>query len=163
MKSIKKSLILKTHFKMGAIKLLFIVFCVPLLINAQKTKFPKDTIYLNYTDTIFSNKKMKAKSQHTFNNEAGIKFWWNGKWMFYNYKSKPDTLPISRLKDYKTLNLKEVRKKEIDWVDRKFAKSKYKPYSGSKNAVFHTFLIEVISKDKFVIYPVIWRNEGIID
>ncbi len=142
---------------MDAIKLLLIVFCVPLLTNAQKTKFPKDTIYLNYTDTIFSNKKMKAKSQHTFNNEAGIKFWWNGKWMFYNYKSKTDTLAISRLKDYKILNLKEINKLEIEYYEKRFGGN---PWIKNKNWVFHTFLIEVTSEEKFVVYPVIWRNEG---
>ncbi len=149
---------------MDAIKVFFIMcLFIPTILFGQKSKYPKDTIYIKYQDTIFNNPKMKSKSFHNFQGNDGIKFWWNGKWLFYNKNQKTDTLCISHIKDYSFLNLKEIRVKEIDWVERKFVTSKYKPYSGSKNAVFNTFLIEIISEDKFVIYPVIWRNEGVID
>ncbi|CAM1339508.1 conserved hypothetical protein [Tenacibaculum aestuarii] len=82
---------------------------------------------------------------------------------FYDKKLSTDTLCNKHLKNYTFLNLKEIREKEINWVNKKYSNSKYKPYSGSKNAAFHTYLIEEISKEKFVIYPVIWRNEGAID
>ena len=29
-----------------------------------------------------------------------------------------------------------------------------------KNYIFNTYIIEIISDEKFVIYPVIWRGEG---
>ena len=50
--------------------------------------------------------------------------------MFYDQNRKADTLYIKHLKNYKFLNLKEIRKKEIAWVDLTYAKSKYKPYTG---------------------------------
>ena len=84
--------------------------------------------------------------------------------LFYPYGEPIDTLPVSKFYCYKTLTLKEVGEKEIAWIDKKFEGLKYKPYSGgSKNNIFHTYLLEKISKEKFVIYPVIWRNEGVID
>ena len=84
--------------------------------------------------------------------------------LFYEQNQKSDTLSIVFLNDYKFSDSKEIRKKEIDWVNRKFKNSRYKPYSGgSKNSVFYTYLVEIISKNRIVVYPVIWRNEGVID
>lgn len=149
---------------MDAIKTYLILFIfIPFLAAGQKTKYPKDTIYLMYKDTTFSNYKMKSKENYIFKGKKGIKFWWKNKWLFYNQEQKADTFCTFHLKDYEISDLKEIRKKEINWVDRKFKGQKYKPYSGSKNAVFHTYLIEVISKDYFVIYPVSWPGEGVID
>jgi len=144
---------------MDAIKILIILICFPMVIYAQKAKFPKDTIYLLYTDTIFSNKKMKAKSQHIFNEEVGIKFWWKGYWMFYNCNSKTDTLPIFKLNDYVTIDSKEVTKRHNKWINELYNGQRKPP--ANKNGAFKTYLIEVICKDKFVIYPVVWRNEGV--
>lgn len=146
---------------MDAIKIFLIIFFFPFFIAAQQSKYPKDTIYLKFKDTVFNNPNMKAKSFHTFNNKKGIKFWWEKKWLFHQQGKKTDTLCYRHLKDYTFLNdLKEIRKKHNNWIDRKFKNSKYKPYNGYLNSSFITYLIEVISKEKFVIYPVIWRNEG---
>jgi hypothetical protein len=149
---------------MDAIKIFVIIlfFLGSNFIFGQKSIYPKNTIFLKFKDTIFENKKMKSKSIHNFQGKNGIKFWWKGKWMFYDKKHTKDTLCFKHLKNYHFSNLKEIREKEISWVEKKYANLKYKPYSGSKNAVFKTYLIEIISKKKFVIYPVIWRNEGII-
>lgn len=53
-------------------------------------------------------------------------------------------------------------KKKIDWIERKFSELEFKPYGGSRNGVFVTYLIEVVSDEKLVVYPVIWRSEGAI-
>ena len=150
---------------MDAIKifLLFFIF-IPLFAVGQETKYPKDTIYVKYENKT-GNKKIL---NWNYKGKNGIYFSIKEKSgkhisLFYPEKAAIDTLCILHLKEYKFLNLKEIREKEIDWVDRKFKDQKYKPYSGSKNAVFQTYLIEVISGSYFVIYPVIWRNEGVID
>ena len=44
---------------------------------------------------------MKSKSHHTFKENAGIKFWWEKKWLFYDIEKKVDTLCMKHLKDYK--------------------------------------------------------------
>ena len=141
-------------------RLLFVLFLTPFLAFGQKNKYPKDTIYVKFRDTIFNNPKMKSKSVHNFQKENGIKFWWNGKWLFYKKKQNPDTLSIKHLKEYSFLDLKEIEEKERKYYKKRFGGN---PWIKNKNGVFHTFLIEIISKEKFVIYPVIWRNEGAID
>ena len=150
---------------MGAIKtLLIVIFLTPIFTFGQNSVYPKDTIYVKYEKKT-GNKKL---SNWKYKNKDGISFSIkdiSGKHisLFYEQINKPDTLCMKHIKEYKFLNLKEIRKKEIDWVNRKFKGLKYKPYFGSKNGAFQTYLIEVISKDYFVIYPVRWRNERIVD
>jgi hypothetical protein len=148
---------------MDAIKILIFFLLFPVLIFSQQSKYPKDTIYLKYEDKIGS-KKWNAKFSRNYNNKKGIYFNVENKdgdmAFFYNRNQKADTLCFKHLKDYTFLNLKEIRKKHNNWIDRKFKNSKYKPYNGYLNSSFITYLIEVISKEKFIIYPVIWRNEG---
>ncbi|WP_157603741.1 hypothetical protein [Polaribacter atrinae] len=102
---------------------------------------------------------MKSKAIHNFQGKNGIKFWWKGKWMFYDKNRKADTLCYKHLKDYTFLSLKEIEKKEREYYKNRFGGN---PWIKNKNGVFYTFLIEKISREKFVIYPVIWRNEGTI-
>jgi hypothetical protein len=149
---------------MDAIKLLFILFCFPFLINAQKAKFPKDTIYILYEQKSSNIKKLNWK----YKNKKGIYFSIkdiNSKYisLFYPYEKLLDTLCVSKLKEYKTLNLKQIKKKHNNWIDRKFKNNKIKPYNGYFSSSFVTYLIEVISEEQFVIYPAIWRNEGVIN
>jgi hypothetical protein len=137
---------------------LLLLFFTPFVMLSQKSKFPKDTIYILFDK--------KEHTKEILNDpELGKNLYFKNIDVYYDYKQKADTLCILHLKDYKFSNLKEIREKEINWVDRKFKGSKYKPYSGggSRNSVFHTYLIEVISEEKFVIYPVIWADEGAID
>ncbi|MBA6156365.1 hypothetical protein H3Z83_07545 [Tenacibaculum sp. S7007] len=103
---------------------------------------------------------MKSKSSHSFQGNSGIKFWWNRKWLFHSSQKNSDTLCYKHLKEYQFLNLKEIESKEKKYYKKRFGGN---PWIKNKNGVFHTFLIEVISKEKFVIYPVIWRNEGVIN
>lgn len=78
------------------------------------------------------------------------------------YKRGSDTLPIDKLVNYKISCLEEVEKMEKKWrIDNRNALIKkygklYPPFN--KNGIFETYLIEIISDDKFVIYPVEWRN-----
>jgi len=138
-------------------KILILILFLPIVCFGQKSKYPKDTIYIKFKDSIFTNTKMKSKSIYNFQGKNGIKFWWKGKWMFYDQNRKADTLYIKHLKNYKFLNLKEIDKKRHTWI----FDNKRPPVD--RNGAFQTYLVEVISKEKFVIYPVIWRNEGVID
>lgn len=141
---------------MDAIKLLkFLLVFIPVLSFGQNSIHPKDTIYIKYKDTSFLNKKMISKSDHNFRGKNGIKFWWKGKWMFYDKNEKTDTLCYKHLTDYHFSNLKEIDEKRRKWI----FDNKRPP--ADRNGVFQTYLIEIISKEKFVIYPVIWRNEGV--
>ncbi|MFT4610747.1 MAG: hypothetical protein ACJA1H_000026 [Glaciecola sp.] len=64
---------------------------------------------------------------------------------------------IKYLKNYHFSDLKEINEKRYKWIfDNK------RPPAG-RNRVFQAYLIEVISNKKFVIYPVISRNQGNID
>jgi hypothetical protein len=81
-------------------------------------------------------------------------------------KSKSDTLMIDSLKKYKVLRMVDIKKKVKDFREKTYKKlpmkSNRKLYQAyDNNDIFETFLIEIISKDKFVIYPVFWRNQRI--
>lgn len=150
-------------------KILLLIIFLPIVCFGQESKYPKDTIYIKFEKKI-GNKKWYGNYGYGKNKKQGTLFNLkdtNKKSMsFFSGKEQNiDTLCIKHLKNYKFLNLKEIRKKEIAWVDLTYAKSKYKPYTGGglRNGAFQTYLIEVISNEKFVIYPVIWRNEGVID
>jgi hypothetical protein len=77
--------------------------------------------------------------------------------LFHNYKNKADTLCYKHLKNYNFLNLKEINEKRYKWIFN----NKRPPVD--RNGVFQTYLIEIISDNKFVVYPVFWAGEGIID
>ena len=154
---------------MDAIKrMLILLFLLPTLTFGQESKYPKDTIYIKYENKR-GIKKWNGKFPYKYEGKMGVYFniehVKGDMALFYEKELNIDTLSMNLLKEYYFSNLKEIRKKEIAWVDKKYAKSKYKPYTGGglRNAAFQTYVIEVISKGKFVLYPVIWRNEGDID
>jgi len=140
---------------MGAIKtLLIVIFLSPIFTFGQKTIYPKDTIYVKYEKKT-GNKKL---SNWKYKNKDGISFSIkdiSGKHisLFYEQINKTDTLCMKHIKDYKFSNLKEIERKKHEWI----FENKRPP--ANKNGVFQIYLIEIISEEKFVIYPVIWRNE----
>ena len=134
-------------------QILFLLFLIPFLAFGQKTKYPKDTIYIK-----FDSSKHKKKNLDHPEFGKSIYFWKLG--VYYDYKFPPDTLCTKHLKEYEFSDLKEIEEKERKYYKKRFGGN---PWIKNKNAVFQTFLIEIISKEKFVVYPVIWRNEGVID
>jgi len=136
---------------MDAIKIfLMIILFIPTLFFGQESKYPKDSIYILFD----KDKHIKKELNHP---ELGKNLYFNNIGVYYNYQQKIDTLCLKHLKDYKFLTLKQIRKKEWEYYKKRFGGS---PIISNKNWVFHTFLIEIISNDYFVIYPVMWRNEG---
>jgi phosphoglycerate-specific signal transduction histidine kinase len=151
---------------MDAIKLILIIlFFTPIFTYGQKSIYPKDTIYVKFEKKNY-NKKMEGNYNSKNNNKlSGIYFYLKdsinridrGMSLFYDYNQKADTLCIKNLKNYQFSNLREIREKQHKWI----FDNKRPP--ADRNGVFQTFLIEIISKDYFVIYSVIWRNEGATD
>ena len=131
-------------------KILILIISLPIVCFGQESKYPKDTIYIEYD----KKKHFKKVLNHP---KLGKNLYFQGIGVFYNYKEKADTLYIKHLKNYKFLTLKEIDKKRHTWI----FENKRPPVD--RNGAFQTYLIEVISKEKFVIYPVIWRNEGVIN
>lgn len=85
----------------------------------------------------------------------------------YQTQSKSDTLSLKELRKYKISTPNEIKSLEKNWRDKKFnefKKSKEKHpipiHTFDRNYIFNTYIIEIISKDEFVVYPVIWRGEG---
>ena len=150
---------------MDVIKLILIIlFFTPIFAFGQKSIYPKDTIYVNYKKKIY-NKKRQGNYNYRNNKLSGIFFYLKdsinrvnkGMSLFYDSNQKTDTLCMKHLKDYNFSDLKEINRKRNKWI----FDNKRPP--ADRNGVFQTYLIEIISKDFFVIYPVIWRNEGVID
>lgn len=141
---------------MDARILLFVVF-LPIICFGQKSKYPKDTIYVKFEKKL-GNKKWFGNYGYGDNKKYGLLFNLkdeNNQSMsfFIEKKYNLDTLCHKHLKDYKFSNLKEINEKRHKWI----FENKRPP--ANRNGVFQTYLIDIISKEKFVIYPVIWRNE----
>jgi hypothetical protein len=143
-------------------RLLIIIFLLPIFTFGQKSLYPKDTIYIK-----FENKNIKRHGFYTYKNIklSGISFYIkdsinridSGMSLFYDSNQKVDTLCLRHLKNYRLSNLKDINEKRYKWI----FDNKRPP--ADRNGVFRTYLIELISKEYFVIYPVIWINEGTID
>lgn len=78
------------------------------------------------------------------------------------YTSKADTLEINKIKNYKILNLEDVKKLETEGRGKILNYYKRKNITNhrpiTKNDIFKTYLIEIINEKQFVIYPVKWKN-----
>lgn len=143
-------------------KFLLSIFLVLYLVgfSQEKTKYPKDTIYVKYdkerdnkiVDWIYKNDKgvyfsIKNSSRKSIS-------------VFTSYKSKFDTLNVQYLKKIEFLDLKKIEKFESIYYKNRFGRN---PWIKNKNAVFVTYVIEQINEDCIVKYPVVWRNEGVTD
>ncbi|OOG74518.1 hypothetical protein B0E44_05825 [Flavobacterium sp. A45] len=122
-------------------------------------KIEKKIIYIKFEKTEKCNELLKFYYQE----EKGIvlTFFCSGGNSFL-YKSKSDTLPISKIAKYKISTFEEIEILEKQWrkkskkaLIKKYGKL-YPPFD--KNGIFQTYLIEIISDKQFVIYPVKWRN-----
>lgn len=146
-------------------KILLLFIGCPFWVVAQGNipSYPKDTIYINYKPLPDSN--WNAKFERNYNEEPGIFFniekKQNDMTLFYPYSKKSDTLCSAALEDFHFSDIEEIENREKQWVDQKYKNLKVKPYNGSKNPVFQTYVIERISECEIVKYPVIWRNEGV--
>lgn len=142
--------------KIAALIFLFPIFCI-----AQKDKIPsKDTIYVKYENKE-DTKKWPGKFEGSYNEDCG--FFFNvvdnhkkSMVLFYPYTNSADTLSIEAIKNYHFSNLKEIDKKRYSWIFERNG------FPRDRNGVFKTYLVEEISETQIVIYPVIWRNEGVV-
>src|SRR5699024_9355481 len=143
---------------------LFLLLIAPLMAWGQDAPFPKDTIYVKYSANQNGNRKIMGWK---YQGEKGIYFsikdsshkaWKKDSIrfisLFYPYSQPTDTLSLKRITNYHFSDLKEIDEKRYSWV---FDNNR-PPLT--RNGVFQTYLIEVINDSQFVIYPVIWRNEG---
>lgn len=134
-------------------QIVIILLFIPFLTYGQKNMHSKDTIYILYN----KNKHSKKIINHP---KTGKSLYFKKIDVYYDYKKKLDTLCVKHLRDYNTLTLDEINHKEQEYYKKRF---KNRVIIRNKNWVFKTYLIEVISKEFFIIYPVIWAGEGIID
>ncbi|HET8885296.1 MAG TPA: hypothetical protein VFM70_02985 [Salinimicrobium sp.] len=141
-------------------KTAFVALFIPWLIFSQKengTLYPKDTIYIQYVHTQ-QNNDWNAKFKRNYRGEFGIFFNIESSSgdiaLFYSFKKKADTLCIEYLNNFHLSSLEEINEKRNEWIFN----NKRPP--ADRNGVFQTYVVEIISNNKFVKYPVIWRNEG---
>ncbi|MCA0348605.1 MAG: hypothetical protein LCH35_05000 [Bacteroidetes bacterium] len=146
--------------KHTVIKLLFIFICF-YTCSSQEIKIKK--IYLEFKPEMNSTRKQKFY----FKKERGTVF--N---LFCNkngsllYKKGADTLSAASISKFKISSFDEIVELQKIWQleNKKALVKKYgKPHPPfDKNGMFETFLIEKICENKYVIYPVIWRNLNVI-
>ncbi len=142
---------------------LLLVIIFPLLVKGQDAPFPKDTIYIKYSANKKENRKIvdweyqDKKGIYFSIKDSSHKAWADSIHfisLFYPYSKPTDTLPLKRIGGYHFSDLKEIDEKRYNWI------FDYNRPPLTRNKVFKTYLIEVINDSQFVIYPVIWRNEG---
>jgi len=85
--------------------------------------------------------------------------------LLFKNTSKSDTLVLWQLKNYKITTTEEVEEKIIFFRRNTYRKLPLKNTDKTyqfyhRNDLFITYLIEVLREEnKFIIYPVIWRNQ----
>ena len=125
-----------------------------IIMELDSSCFRKQKFYSKEENGIILNNECKSESSFLFSD-----------------KSISDTICISKLKSYKISSLENIKSIEKKWRQDRFKEVQNKnkkegkqtlPYhTFDKNYIFETYIIEVISKEKFVIYPVTWRGQGI--
>lgn len=124
----------------------------------------KETIYLKFEK---NNGKFPKYRCLKFPNKKGIVFnLCKGGSLLFSNKFKSDTLCYKHIKDYKTSTMEDILKKVKDFRVKTYKKRPksdndklYQAYDN--NDIFKTYIIEVINEKKFILYPVIWRNQRI--
>ncbi len=128
------------------------------------SQYKKEVIYLKFEEN--SKDKTYYRGIKFYNkDEKGIVFNLLSKGsLLFPDKEKADTLCIPHLTDYPITTMEEVEKKVKDFRLKTYKKRPpnkndklYQAYT--KNDIFKTYLIEIIGDDKYVIYPVTWRNQ----
>jgi hypothetical protein len=137
--------------------------------NKERTCYEKDTIYLRFEENDGSKERYRG-IKYFSEKEQGIVFNHLKSGSFLFRKSfKSDTLNLKYLNEYDILTPKQVIKLEEIFREKmrnKLPKTKYdKLYQFyNKNDIFQTYLIESTNDEKrFVVYPVIWRNQEKIE
>lgn len=126
-------------------------------------EIPKDTIYLEF---IKNNGKQPKFRSVKFKSKKGLSFNLLENNGLINPNSfKSDTLCNKHLSDYKITNITDIDSLMKGWYKRnkhllikKYGK--IHPRSTNKNNKFITYIIEKKS-ERFIIYRVFWRNQGI--
>ncbi|AWG24745.1 hypothetical protein FK004_05635 [Flavobacterium kingsejongi] len=151
---------------MKAIVTISITFLFSILGYSQNLK--KKTVYFlfekNKTDSVrnlgykFYREKEKGYVFNLMDKNVSL---------LYKNKQKSDTLPLSKLKNYKITPVTKIDVLEKEWYYRN-KEALIKKYTwfinlSDRNAVFKTFLIEIINDKQFVVYPVTWRNQNATD
>lgn len=153
---------------MKTIIVLISLFYHSMTFGQLNNKQIKIFLKLEIDNSCFRKQKFYSKEENgiIINNECN-----SGGSFLFSDKSKADTLCISKLNDYKIYSTDEIKKNKKKWREEKFIEVQKKNkqegkftlpiHTFDKNYIFNTYIIEIISDEKFVIYPVIWRGEGI--
>lgn len=136
------------------------LFCFCSMVFSQKME--QETIFIQFK----LDNKCPQKQKFFYEIEKGTVFnLYCDKGGSLLWKSNSDTLPISKLKNYRLSTLEEIDLLEKKWriknknaMIKKFGKI-YPPYD--KNGIFKTYLLEIINDKQFVIYPVEWRGQDV--
>ncbi|WP_221259282.1 hypothetical protein [Flavobacterium okayamense] len=146
--------------------IVFLMFCFSF--GQKNTNKIKVYVKLEIDDTCFRKQKFFSEEEQgiIFNNQCK-----SGDSFLFKKTSTSDTICITKLKKYKISSSAKIKEIEKKWRKDKFTEVQQKnkregrltlPYhTFDKNYIFETYLIEKISDDKFVVYPVIWRGQNV--
>lgn len=136
-----------------------------ILLNSNITlsqQYDKEDLFIEFktndgSQPNYRGIKIDKKALVQFNNL------YYGTFIYYK-KNDSDTLLIHNLSKYKLTNAKEVDGKLITIRKKRLEENPDKILRPmNKNTVFNTYLIEILNKKEFVVYPVIWKNVGVQD
>jgi hypothetical protein len=133
----------------------------------ERMSYQKEKVFINFNqyqdncthkDIINNLKKRKKKGwQFSLCGEAVL---------LYSNGQEADTVKIKNLDRFSVLSVEDIKKKVKEFRYKTYrklpVKSNQKLYQAyDNNDIFETYLIEVISKEEFVIYPVFWRSQRV--
>jgi hypothetical protein len=131
----------------------------------ERINYSKEKIYLLFEKNDGSYPNFRCKK---FNTKKGINFnLCNTGSLLFSKDSKSDTLDISFLESYSITSDDELKNKISEFRRKTYKKLPPKPNSKlyqayDNNDIFETYLIEIINQKQFVVYPVFWRNQGVV-
>lgn len=142
-----------------------LISCISILTSyiSYSQEIQKDSIYIKF---IKNNGKYPNYRGLKFKNKNGLNFNLSNHEGVINLKSfRKDTLCNKHLKKYKFTDINDIDSLMNDWHKRNKSLliKKYGisyPSTTNKNNIFTTHIIEE-HKAYFVIYKVLWKNQGI--
>lgn len=149
-----------------AIKFIFFIY-IFISGNFVYSQYKKDTIYLKFITNTGEEPYYRGAKSTTQKGDIIFNLIEKGS-LLYLKGNRADTLKVGKLNRFTISTFKDIEKKVKEFRYKTYKKSPpsqndkaYQFYN--KNDIFETLLIELINDNQFVVYPVKWRNQNVID
>lgn len=140
--------------KIGILVTFVLIF--PNSFFGQKALYPKDTIYIEFDNSIKDgyNKKSLVDIQDISGIRFNISTTSGRVTVFYSGQEPLDTVSLIDVSKYRIVDRKEIIRLHNLWIENPDSNNPRPP--ADRNGAFETFVLEKISSGGFLKYPVTW-------